>query len=268
VRFKASRRPRLAARPAGPDLGLDPRAPGGTLGRILLLFAVLAVGYDAVASALVLATGWSYAALAVGALAIQVAAGFVAGRRAGFLTAILAGAGTALAEGTLGFGAAWLIGPGRTHLPATLDYLGALVRAVVAGGALGGAGGAAALGWSVGGAEAAGAGRVRWGVLAALRVPRLDRFLARVLLERGVGLWVGVRALYALGGAAGGASPIQMLGPQPGMPILLALLALADLARRHEYVLFADLGLGAARAVALYVLPGALLEAALLLVPR
>jgi hypothetical protein len=49
--------------------------PGDQLTRVLLFFAALVVAYDALASALVVVTGWPYGALAVGALAIQAAAG-------------------------------------------------------------------------------------------------------------------------------------------------------------------------------------------------
>src|SRR5512137_2925742 len=118
-------------------------------GRVLLFFAALAVAYDAVASAVVAATGWSYGALALGALGIQAVAGYAAGRRAGFLWALLAGAFTALAEATLGLAAAWLIGPGRTHLPNHVGFLVAVGEATLVGGALGGAGGALTLGWSL-----------------------------------------------------------------------------------------------------------------------
>lgn len=258
----------LAGCCAESDLGIDSLSPGGPLVRVLLSFAALVVAYDAAASALVAVTGWSYATLALGGLAIQVAAGFVAGRRGGFLWAILAGASTALAEGTLGFAAAWLIGPGRTHLPATLDYLGALALAVLAGAALGGVGGAATLGWSTGAEVGTDAPRGRWDPRAALRALQVDRFLVRALMGRGVGLWLGIEVLYALALGAGGGPLGRMLGVNPGMLVLVALVALADLARRREFVFFADLGVGPVLAVALYVLPGALLDGALSLVLR
>ena len=181
---------------------------------------------------------------------------------------MLAGGSTALAEGTLGFGVAWLIGLGRTHLPATMDYLGALAAAVLAGAALGGVGGAVTLGWSVGADVEGGGTSARWDPRAALRALSLDHLLVRELLYRGVALWLGLKLLYALAVGAGGASPGGMLGADARVPILVAIVALADLARRREFVFFADLGLGAARAVALYVLPGALLECALLVVLR
>jgi hypothetical protein len=248
-----------------------------TLGPILLLFAAAVVAYDAAASALVAATGWSYNALAAGALLIQAVAGFVAGRRAGFLWALIAGASTALAEATLGFGASWLVGPGRLHLPTTVDYLAAVGLATLAGAALGGVGGALSLGWSVGPDAGADGVRARWSVRAALRSLRLDGFLVRALLARGVWLWAGLRVMWALvmgvGYAlvqGGGGAPLGrgLVTPDVRIVELLVVLAFLDLARRREFLLFADLGLGPGRAVALYVVPGALLEAALLLVPR
>lgn len=246
-------------------------------GRVLLFFAALAVAYDAVASAVVAVTGWSYGALALGALPIQVAAGAVAGRRAGFLWAMLAGAVTALAEATLGFGAAWLIGPGRTHLPSHVGFLVAVGQATLAGGALGGAGGALTLGWSVGAGAGAGGAGARWSAAAAIRALRLDGVLFRALLGRGVWMWIGLRALWILVMGAGwavtqggGGLPVArgIVAPDVRIVELLIPLAIADLARRREFVLLADLGLGPVRAVCLYVLPGALLEAALLLLPR
>jgi hypothetical protein len=111
--------------------------PGDLLTRVLLFFAALVVAYDALASALVLATGWPYGTLALGALAIQAAAGRAAGQREGFVWAILAGASTALVEATLGFAVSWLIGPGRTQLPAAFDYPTAAALATLGGGALG-----------------------------------------------------------------------------------------------------------------------------------
>jgi hypothetical protein len=248
-----------------------------TLGPILLMFAAAVVAYDAAASALVLATGWSYNTLATGALLIQAVAGSVAGRRAGFLWAMIAGASTALAEATLGFGASWLVGPGRSHLPNTVDYLVAVGLATLAGGALGGVGGALSLGWSVGPDVGADGARARWSVRAALRSLRLDGFVVRALLGRGILLWLGLRVMWALvmgAGSAvtqgGGGAPLGqgLVTPDVRIVELLVALAFLDLARRREFLLFADLGLGPVRAVTLYVLPGALLEAALLLVPR
>ncbi len=217
-----------------------------------------------------LATGWPYGTLAVGGLALQALAGFAAGRRAGFLWAMVAGGTTALAEATLGFGAAWLIGPGRLHLPATLGFVTAAAGAVLGGVALGGVGGALTLGWSM---------RVEggppWSLRAELRALRLDGFLARALLVRGLWLWAGIRALLLVMGAGfllargSGVAPFghTLMNLHLLVVELLALLAVADLARRREFVLFGDLGLGPLRATALYVIPGALLEAALLVVP-
>ena len=255
-----------------PDLRSGTPPPERALGPILVSFAVLAVAYDAAASAVVLVTGWPYGTLALGGLVLQALAGLAAGRRAGFLWAMVAGAATALAEATLGFGAAWLIGPGRLHLPATAGYLAAVVRAVLGGVALGGVGGALTLGWSPSATDAA-----PWSARAWLRALRVDGFLARELLMRGVWLWAGLRVLFSLAMGAGfvatagsGGAPfgVAVVTPQVVVVELLVLLALADLARRRELVLFADLGLGPVRAAVLYVAPGALLEAALLLVPR
>jgi hypothetical protein len=246
-------------------------------GSVLLFFVAVAVAYDAAASAVVAATGWSYGALALGALAIQVVAGYAAGRRAGFLWALLAGAATALAEATLGFGAAWVIGPGRTHLPNDVGFLVAVGQATLVGGALGGVGGALTLGWSLGPDAGTGGAAERWSVGAAIRALRLDGFLVRALLQRGLWLWVALRALWALVTGAGHAitqgtagAPLAqgILTPDLRIVELLIPLAVVDLARRREFVLLANLGLGGVRAVGLYVLPGALLEAALLLVPR
>jgi hypothetical protein len=242
------------------------------LAAVILAFAGLVVVYDAVASALALATGWPYGALALGGLAIQGLAGFVAGRRGGFLWAMIAGGTVAFAEATLGLGASWLVGPGRLHLPSEVGYLVAVGRSVLGGIALGGAGGALTLGWSV--EPESGGRRAPWWGFGWLRV---DRALAVVLLERGFGLWLGLRLVFALLAGAGysitdgqGGAPFAVGVVTPDLRVveLLVVLAFADLARRREFVLLGDLGIGAFRATALYVLPGALLEPALLLVPR
>lgn len=239
---------------------------------VILAFAGLVVVYDAVASALALATGWPYGAMAMGGLAIQALAGFVAGRRGGFLWAVIAGGTTALAEATLGLGVAWLVGPGRLHVPSEVGYLVAVGRAVLGGIALGGVGGALRLGWSV---EPESGGR--WAPWSGLRSLRMDRALAVVLLERGFGLWLGLRLVFGLlagagysitGGQEGAPFAVGLVRPDLRVVELLVVLAFADLARRREFVLLGDLGIGPFRAAALYVLPGALLEPALLLVPR
>lgn len=239
---------------------------------VILAFAALVVVYDGVASALALATGWSYGVLALGGLAIQGLAGFVAGRRGGFLWAMMAGGAAALAEATLGLGASWLIGPGRLHVPSDVGYLVAVGRAVLGGIALGGAGGALTLGWSVEPES-----RGRWAPWSWLGSLRMDHALAVVLLERGFSLWLGLRLVFALLGGAG----YSVTGGHEGAPFaeglvipdlrvveLLVVLAFADLARRRELTLLGDLGIGPLRAAAFYVLPGALLEPALLLLPR
>lgn len=239
--------------------------PGDQLTRVLLFFAALVVAYDALASALVVVTGWPYGALALGALAIQAAAGRAGGRRAGFLWAILAGASTALAEGTLGFAVSWLIGPGRTHLPSAVDYPTTVGIAAAAGGVLGALGGITALGWSV---DEPGVSRPD--VRSFLDSLRLDAWLARALLLRGLLIWAGLRLLLllVLGSAGSGDGVWWSLGFGPAVRFLVvcALVAVADLARRREFVLLADLGVQAGVAVALYVVPGALAEGIVLLV--
>ncbi len=216
--------------------------------------------------------GWPYVSLAIGGLAIQALAGYVAGRRAGFLWAMVAGATTALAEATLGLGVTWLIGPGRLHLPGTMDFGAAVGRAVLAGVALGGVGGAFTLGWSARTGD-----DEPWSLRAEIRALRLDGLLVRALLVRGLWLWAALRVMFSLALGVGsrltegsGGMPFgRALGtPQVVVVELLALLAFADLVRRRELLLFADLGLGPLRAAFLYVVPGALLEAVLLLVPR
>lgn len=247
----------------------DDASPGGLLTRVLLLFAALVVAYDALASALVVATGWPYGTLALGGLAIQVAAGQVAGRREGFLWAILAGGCTALVEGTLGFGVSWLIGPGRTHLPSVFDYPTAVAIATLGGGALGALGGITALGWDVDERRLSPdhlISRVRsfWRSLS------LDRWLTKKLLARGLVIWIGLRVLFqlALGAASEGGVVVSSYDLASGVRLLLvcALVALADLARRREFILLANLGVPAGVAVMLYLIPGALLESVLLVV--
>ena len=246
-------------------------APEDLLTRTLLLFAVLVVAYDALASALVVATGWPYGTLALGGLVIQVAAGRAAGRREGVLWAMLAGACTALAEATLGFALAWLIGPGRTQLPSAADYPTAVAIATLGGCVLGALGGITTLGWEV---------EERWtspgelisGVRSFLHSLPLDAWLARRLLLRGLLVWAGLRLLFVLatgvtaGSDVGGASQ----GAASGLRLLVvcAVVAIADLARRREFVLLANLGVRAGVAVALYVIPAALLESIVLVVGR
>jgi hypothetical protein len=241
--------------------------PGDPLTSLLLRFAALVIAYDALASAVVAVTGWPYDVLALGALAIQIAAGRAAGRREGFGGAMVAGACTALAEATLGFAAAWLVGPGRTHLRSVVDYPTAVALATLAGGALGAVGGITALGWEVE-ARRMTPGSLASRFLGFRRSLAVDPWLARVLLLRGAVIWAGLRVLYflATSGAGDGAAARSSLGVAPGTRFVAvcALLAVADLARRREFVLLGDLGVRAGVAVALYVVPGALVEGVLL----
>jgi hypothetical protein len=241
------------------------------LTRVLLLFAALVVAYDALAAALVAATGWPYDVLALGALAIQAAAGRSAGKRGGFLGAILAGGCTALAEATLGFGASWLIGPGRRHLPSAMAFPTAVLIATLVGCALGALGGITALGWDVEERRL-----TRQGAGAAVRSFRrslsLDRWLAKKLLVRGLVIWTGLRVLLLLALGAAGAGGVVVssydLASRVRLLLLCALIALADLAWRREFTLLANLGVRAGVAVLLYLIPGVLLESVLLAAAR
>jgi hypothetical protein len=249
----------------------DGPSPGDPLTRLLLRFAALVVAYDAFATAVVAVTGWPYDVLALGALAIQIAAGRAAGRREGFVGAIAAGACTALAEATLGFAAAWLVGPGRTHLPSAVDYPTAVALATLAGGALGAVGGITALGWEVETRRMT-PGELTSGVRSFLRSLPLDAWLARRLIFRGLLVWAGLRLLFVL--ATGAAADSDVGGASQGaatglrLLVVCAVVAFADLARRREFVLLADLGVGAGVAVALYVIPAALLEGIVTVVAR
>jgi hypothetical protein len=69
-------------------------------------------------------------------------------------------------------------------------------------------------------------------------------------------------------GQQGAPLPEGLVTPDLRVVEVLALLSFVDLARRREFVLLGNLGIGPLRAASVYVLPGALLEAALLLVPR
>jgi hypothetical protein len=246
-------------------------SPGDLLTHVLLRFAALVVAYDALASAVVAATGWPYGVLALGGLAIQFAAGRVGGRREGLLWAIVAGACTALAEGTLGFAVSWLIGPGRTQLPVVVAYPTAVAIATLGGCALGALGGITALGWEVEAHELSPAA-LRSACRSFLRSLRLDGWLCRALLLRGLVIWAGLRLLFLLATSAAGngggvrlsfdlASGVRFMG-------VCALVAVADLAWRREFTLLANLGVRAGAAVALYVFPAALLEGLLLAVAR
>lgn len=239
--------------------------------RVLLLFAALVVGYDALASALVVATGWPYGVLALGGLVIQVAAGRVAGRREGFLWAVLAGACTALAEATLGFGVSWLIGPGRTHLPSIVDYPTAVALATLGGCALGGLGGMTTLGWDYDRRRIS--PDALWSdLLLFVRSLRLDRWLAWALLLRGLLIWAGLRFLFSMAtsaaGNGGGVRLVFDLASGVRFLLVCAFVAGADLVWRREFVLLANLGVRAGVAVALYVIPGALVEGVLLMAAR
>ena len=249
----------------------DGASPGDTLTRILLLFAALVVAYDALASALVVATGLPYGTLALGGLVIQVAAGRAAGRREGFLWAMLAGACTALAEGTLGFAAAWLIGPGRTHLPSAVDYPTAVTIATLGGCALGALGGITVLGWDYDKRRMS--PDALWSdLLSFVGSVRLDAWLARTLLFRGLLIWAGLRLLFFLAtstaGSGGAVLLVFDLASGVGFLLVCALVAVADLAWRREFILLANLGVRAGLAVALYLVPGALIESVLLVVAR
>ena len=229
------------------------------------------VAYDALASALVVVTGWPYLVLALGGVMIQIAAGRAAGRRGGFLEAILAGACTALVDATLGFGVAWLIGPGRTHLPSAVDYPTAVVIATLGGCALGALGGITALGWDVEEREWSPA-VLRSEFRSFLQSLRLDRWLSQALMFRGLVIWAGLRLLFLLatGTASGDDVGGVSLGAASGIRLLAlcAVVATADLAWRREFILLANLGVRPGLAVALYVIPAALLEGIVMVVMR
>lgn len=107
---------------------------------------------------------------------------------------------------------------------------------------------------------------------AFLRSLTLDGRLALALLLRGLWIWAGLRILLLLGrgtaGAGGGAPWSLEFGASVWFLVVCGLVAVADLARRREFVLLADLGVGAGLAVALYVAPGALAEGIVSVVAR
>jgi hypothetical protein len=241
-------------------------APEDPLTRVLLLFAALVVVYDALASALIAVTGWPYNVLALGALVIQVAAGRAGGARGGFGWAILSGGCTALAEATLGFAVAWLIGPGRTQLP-NVDYPTAVALATLGGCALGGLGGITALGWDVESRKMS-PGRLASGLRSFLRSLSLDAWLVRALLLRGMVIWAGIRLLFLLATSGAGMRLTSDLAAGARLLVICALVAVVDLAWRREFVLLADLGVRPGVAVLLYAVPGVLFESILLVVVR
>lgn len=110
---------------------LNARSPHG-------LFLIAATGilvFDLLASLLSRLTGIPYAAFSIGSFLIYLAAGYSAQRRFGFGVAALVGAGTGLAESTVGWGISWLIGPGRSGMeqPAVTRIFGTVILVVIIG---------------------------------------------------------------------------------------------------------------------------------------
>lgn len=85
-----------------------------------------------------------------------------------------------------------------------------------------------------------------------------------VLVRRGVSLWLGVRVLLVLGTRGEVTPTTPTFASSIGVIGVAALLAFADLRRRREEILLADLGVPAMRAVLWCILPALCLEALLL----
>jgi hypothetical protein len=98
-----------------------------------------------------------------------------------------------------------------------------------------------------------------------------ERTLSRMLLRRSLAFWPGVRLLVVvplllLAAAAGEpVSPGLLVAPIPLISVpVVAALAVLETRRRHEHLLFANLGTGPAGVAALAVAPPLLGEAVLL----
>jgi hypothetical protein len=115
------------------------------IAKVIFIGAAAVVAFDALASLASLRFGFAYSSAVVGSYIIYVATGFAAGRAGGWKHGAIAGAVLGLVDGTLGWGVAWLIGPGKP--PADLSFspwmLPVAVLAVSIGAAIcGGVGGA------------------------------------------------------------------------------------------------------------------------------
>jgi hypothetical protein len=106
-------------------------------------FALAAVAavllFEAVASWVSRATGWSHSLSSIGSLAIYTAVAFQAGRRFGVQLAVGVTMLTATAESTLGWAISWAIGPGRqpTVLARPGVILAIVLSALLVGGLIG-----------------------------------------------------------------------------------------------------------------------------------
>lgn len=99
-----------------------------------------------------------------------------------------------------------------------------------------------------------------------------ERTLSRTLLRRSLAVWPGVRLVLLtpvmIAAASRGEPPTLpgLLEPFPLVAVpLTALLAVVETRRRHEHLLFANLGTGPAGITALAATPPTLGEAALVL---
>jgi hypothetical protein len=88
-------------------------------GKLLLIFALAVVGFDAIASLASLQFGLSYGLFAFGSAVLYTAIAIYCGLRRGFGAAVLLGALLGLVDATFGWAVSWVIGPGR---PVGVDF--------------------------------------------------------------------------------------------------------------------------------------------------
>jgi len=112
--------------------------------RSLLGGVGLVLAFDAGGAAAARCFGFRYTLLLFGTYAIYLVVTFWAARRYGVLAAVAFGAILGLADQTLGWTIAWLIGPGRPAEPLTVvSAAGAVALSVLVGTVVGILGGAA-----------------------------------------------------------------------------------------------------------------------------
>lgn len=85
----------------------------------MLYGAVAVLVFDGIASFISLRQGVPYGDFSVGSFIIYAIAGFVAAKVAGWTGAVKTGAALGLIDATMGWGLAWLIGPGKLPPDAT-----------------------------------------------------------------------------------------------------------------------------------------------------
>lgn len=87
--------------------------------KIVLMGALVVLGYDTAASALSQATGFTYEWFSIGSSVLYVLFGYLAARRSKWFFGGLVGAFLGLVDSTLGWAISWTIGPGKPDIEMT-----------------------------------------------------------------------------------------------------------------------------------------------------